>query len=78
MHGETSYKVRNIHNRKIEFKLLFPASIAVALDASVIANIRTGQTQDYYSEYLKANDSLSHLAKYAVSTIRDYIKKLFE
>lgn len=50
----------------------FAVSIAVALDASVIANIRTGPTQDYYSENLKANDSLSHLAKYAASTIRDY------
>jgi len=50
----------------------FAVSIAVALDSSIIANIRKGPTQEYYSEYRKANASLSDLGKYTARMIRDY------
>ena len=50
----------------------FAVSIAVALDAAIVANIRAGPNQEYYSEYKRANALLSYLGKYAASMIRDY------
>jgi len=50
----------------------FAVSIAVALDASIIANIRKGPTQEYYSGYRKANALLSDLGRYTARMIRDY------
>ncbi|KPL00684.1 MAG: hypothetical protein AMJ91_03745 [candidate division Zixibacteria bacterium SM23_73_3] len=50
----------------------FAVSIAAALDASIIANIRTGPTQEYYSEYSRANTLLSNLGEFTASMIRDY------
>jgi epoxyqueuosine reductase len=46
-------------------------SIAVALDASVIAGISGGPTQEYCSEYRRANALLWELAQYAASVIED-------
>ena len=49
----------------------FAVSIAVALDASIVANIRNGPTREYYSEYRRANAFLSDLGKLTSSLIRD-------
>jgi epoxyqueuosine reductase len=49
----------------------FAVSIAVALDASIIANIRNGPTREYYSEYKRANALLSDLGKLTSSLIRE-------
>lgn len=48
----------------------FAVSIAVALDASIIANIRNGPTREYYSEYKRVNALLSDLGKLTSSLIR--------
>ncbi len=48
----------------------FAVSIAVALDASIIANVRTGPTPEYYSEYKRVNALLSDLGKLTSSLIR--------
>lgn len=56
----------------VRHSMRFAVSIAVALDTSIIANIRAGPTQEYYSEYKRANNLLSDLGKYAASIIRDY------
>lgn len=48
----------------------FGVSIGVALEASVIAGIRNGPTQQYYAEYRRANALLSNLAKQAGSIIQ--------
>lgn len=50
----------------------FAVSIAVALDASIIANIRDGPTQKYHSEYKRANALLSDLGKLAFRILRDH------
>jgi epoxyqueuosine reductase len=49
----------------------FAVSIAVALDKSIIANIKNGPTKEYHSEYKKVNVLLSDLAKYAAKMIKD-------
>jgi epoxyqueuosine reductase QueG len=49
----------------------FAVSIAMALDASIIANIRDGPTREYYSEYKRVNALLSDLGKLTSSLIRD-------
>ena len=49
----------------------FAVSFAMALDASIIANIRTGPTPEYYSEYKRVNALLSDLGKLTSSLIRD-------
>jgi len=50
----------------------FAVSIAVALDASIIANIRKGPSREYYYEYRKANALLSDLGRYTAKLIRDF------
>jgi epoxyqueuosine reductase len=50
----------------------FAVSIAVALDASIVANIRNGPTPEYYSEYRRANALLSDLGKVTVNLIGDH------
>lgn len=50
----------------------YAVSLAAALDPSIIANIRTGPTQEYYTEYRRLNALLSDLGKYTASMIRDY------
>jgi epoxyqueuosine reductase len=50
----------------------FAVSIAVALDPSIIANIRNGPTQEYYSEYKRANALLSDLGEWVAGMIGDY------
>lgn len=47
----------------------FGVSIGVALEASVIAGIRNGPTQQYYAEYRRANVLLWNLAKLTRSMI---------
>jgi len=49
----------------------FAVSIAMALDASIIANIHSGPTQEYYHEYKRVNAFLSDLGKLTSSLIRD-------
>ena len=50
----------------------FAISIAVALDASIIADITEGPTQEYYSEYKRANALLSDLGKYTANIIKNH------
>ncbi|KPL03582.1 MAG: hypothetical protein AMJ73_06165 [candidate division Zixibacteria bacterium SM1_73] len=50
----------------------FAVSIVVALNASIIENICAGPTQEYYSEYTKANALLSHLGQLTCSILRDH------
>jgi epoxyqueuosine reductase len=52
--------------------LRFAISIAVALDPSIIADVRTGPTPEYRSEYRRANALLSDLAKFAANMLKDY------
>lgn len=49
----------------------FAVSIAAALDAPTIANIRSGPTPEYRSEYGRANALLSELGELACSVLRD-------
>ena len=49
----------------------FAVSIAMALDASIIANIHSGPTQEYYHEYKRVNALLSDLGKLTSSLIKD-------
>lgn len=56
----------------VRYCMRFAVSIAVALDPFIIANIRTGPTQEYYSEYKRVNALLSDLGTYAADMIRDY------
>ena len=49
----------------------FAVSIAVALDPSIIASIRTGPNKKYYAEYKRVNALLSDLAKYTARIIKD-------
>jgi epoxyqueuosine reductase QueG len=49
----------------------FAVSMAVALDAGIISNIRDGPTDEYFSEYRKANALLSGLGKLTCRIIRD-------
>ncbi len=51
--------------------LRFAVSIAVALDAAVIAEIGKGPTQNYYSEYKRVNMLLSELGQYTAALLRD-------
>jgi epoxyqueuosine reductase len=55
----------------VRHSVRFAVSIAVALDASIIANIHTGPTQEYYAEYRRVNALLSDFGKYTASMIRD-------
>jgi epoxyqueuosine reductase QueG len=55
----------------IRYSLRFAVSIAVALDASAIRDISNGPTQEYYSEYRRANSVLSDLGKRCANIIRD-------
>ena len=50
----------------------FAVSIAVALDAGIISNIRNGPTDEYYYEYRKANALLSGLGKLTCSIVADH------
>ena len=50
----------------------FAVSIAVALDAGVVSNIRHGPTDEYYFEYRKANALLSGLGKLTCRVIGDH------
>ncbi len=56
----------------VRHSMRFAISIAVALDPSIIAEVRTGPTQEYYSEYKRANALLSDLAKFAANVLKDY------
>jgi epoxyqueuosine reductase len=56
---------------EVRHSLRFAVSIGVALDASIIADIRNGPTQEYCSEYRRANALLSDLGKRAAGMIRD-------
>jgi epoxyqueuosine reductase len=49
----------------------FAVSIAVALDAPTIANIRGGPTPEYRSEYRRANALLSELGEIARRTLEE-------
>jgi len=51
--------------------LRYAVSIAVALDAPTIARIRSGPTQEYYSEYKRANALLSELGEYTARVLRE-------
>ena len=56
----------------VRHSMRFAISIAVALDPSIIAEVRTGPTPEYYSEYRRANALLSDLAKFAANMLKDY------
>jgi epoxyqueuosine reductase len=56
---------------EVRYAKRFAVSIAVALDASIIANIRNGPTREYYSEYKRANALLSDLGKLTSRLIKD-------
>lgn len=47
-------------------------SIAVALDPSIIYNIKDGPTQEYYGEYKRVNKQLETLVEYAGEILNDY------
>ncbi len=52
--------------------LRYAVSIAVALDAPTIAGIHDGPTQEYYSEYKRANALLSDLGDHTARMLREY------
>jgi epoxyqueuosine reductase QueG len=56
----------------LRHSMRYAVSVAVALDASIIAGIRDGPTQKYRSEYSRANTLLWELANHATNMIRDY------
>ena len=56
----------------VRHSMRFAISIAVALDPSIIADVRTGPTPEYCSEYRRANALLSDLAKFAANMLKDY------
>lgn len=55
----------------VRHSMRFAVAIAVALDASIIANIRSGPSQEYYYEYKRANALLSDLGKFTSNMLRD-------
>ncbi len=57
---------------EVRDSMKFAVSIAVALDPSIIANIRNGPTRKYHSEYKRVNALLSDLGKCAAGMITDY------
>jgi epoxyqueuosine reductase QueG len=56
----------------VRASMRFAVSMAVALDAHVISNIRDGPTDEYYFEYRKANALLSGLGKLICRMIGDH------
>jgi epoxyqueuosine reductase len=56
---------------RIRDSMRFAVSIAVALDAPTIANIRGGPTPEYRSEYRRANALLSELGEIACRTLEE-------
>lgn len=50
----------------------FAVSVAVRLNAAVIESIRTGPTQEYYSEYKTVNALLLELGEYAANMLREH------
>jgi epoxyqueuosine reductase len=56
----------------VRHSMRFAISIAVALDPSVIAEVRSGPTREYCSEYRRANALLSDLAKFAANMIKNH------
>lgn len=55
----------------------FAISIAVALDGSIIKEIRNGPTREYFDEYKKANKLLSDLAHYSTDFLKEKGYKAF-
>lgn len=47
-------------------------SIAVALDPSIVATIRTGPNRRYYAEYLRANRDLARLGRAAANVLKEH------
>jgi epoxyqueuosine reductase len=54
----------------VRHSMRFGISIAVALNPSIIAEVRSGTTQKYCSEYRRANALLSELAKFAANMLK--------
>ena len=50
----------------------FAISIAVALDASIIAEISRGPTKRYYQEYKRVNEFLSHLCRSTANELKGH------
>ncbi len=56
---------------EVRHSMQFAVSMAVALDAVVIAAIHDGPTKEYHAEYRQANALLWELAKFAARMIED-------
>jgi len=57
---------------EVRDKMRFAVSMAVALDAGIIAGISKGPTKRYYQEYKRANEFLSYLCKQTVDILEKH------